>query len=168
MDSEEPGVSLVDEFYCGVLKGRHGKTRILFGNALQDAREKAPKRLPKPPRIQGILRQAHEFRARLAADLSLTREALAKESGINPGHLTRLLRLADLDPEIQQHILAMPPSIYRSVVTERRLRLIAKIADQREQVARFQTLLLSPVKNRKKPRPLMPAPSQPFAIPAQS
>ena len=159
MDSEEPGVSLTDEFYCGVLKGRHGKTRILFGNALQEARERAPKRVPKPPRIQSILKQAHELRARLAADSGLTREALAREAGLNAGQLTRILRLADMASEIQRHILAMPPSIHRSVVTERRLRPIAKITDSREQVTRFQELLRLPVRNRPRtPQTNSPAP----------
>ena len=101
---------------------------------------------PKPPRIQALLRQALEFKARLVADPRLTRDALAREIKIDPSQLTRRLRLAYLAPEIQRHILALPPSIHRGPITERRLRPIAKIPSLREQLERFQELLKNPVR----------------------
>lgn len=115
-----------------------------------------------PPRIQETLKWVHELRARLVATPGLTRDALALEVGINPGQLTRLLRLADLAPEIQRHILALSPSIHRCVVTERRLRAIARIKEHQEQLEEFRHLLTLPMRSRKKPLPAATLPSQPL------
>lgn len=125
----------------------------MFGEALEAARERLQARVrePHPPHIQTTLKRAHELAARLAADPALTHKVLAKEAGLNPGHLTRLLRLADLAPEIQQHILALPPSNHRSVVTERRLRPIAQIEDPKKQLELFRSLLALPIRARKRP-----------------
>lgn len=108
-------------------------------------RRKVP-RSPKPPRIQSLLRQALELKARLLADPNLTRDALASEVQIDPSQLTRRLRLADLAPEVQQHIMALPPAAGRGLLTERRLLPIAKIKDRRRQITRFQDLLCQPVR----------------------
>ena len=96
---------------------------------------------PKPPRIQALLKRARENKARLAATPALTKEALAREIGINPGQFARLLQLADLAPEIQQHILALPPTLGHGPITERRLRPIAKLANPQEQTILFRGLL---------------------------
>lgn len=131
-----------DARFAAVLAAK-GRQEILDLNAFRERQAVLAKKVrhPRPPRIQETLKRVHEFRARLAAEPGLTREALAREVGINPTQLTRLLRLFDLAPEIQRHILALPPSIHRSVVTERRLRPIARIKDREEQLATFHRLL---------------------------
>ncbi|MHB2025096.1 MAG: recombinase family protein [Elusimicrobiota bacterium] len=140
----------------GIVLAAKGRQEIVDYPAFQARLAVLAKRArkPKPPRIQAVLKEAHELKARLAADRGLTRESLAGEKGLNPGQLTRLLRLADLAPEIQHHILALPPSIHRGAVTERRLRPIAAIPDHKEQVERFRDLLSLPVRARK---PCLPA-----------
>lgn len=147
---------------CGEILGPKGRKDIVDFRAFLAHQEILGKRArkPKPPRIQAILKQAHEFKARLVAHHGLTQEILAKEKGLNPGHLTRLLRLAALAPEIQQHILALPPSIHRGLVTERRLRCIAAITDHRKQVERFKDLLSLPVRTRKASLHPLPGQSQ--------
>jgi hypothetical protein len=68
--------------------------------------------------------------------------------------LTRLLRLADLSPAVQTHILGLPPAVGRGPITERRLRPIARISDHREQERQFKALLRQPVRA---PKALVPA-----------
>jgi len=159
-ENEINEVLLWDGSDFGRVNGAKGLGRILSPQEAQEVRSRQRRYLlPKPPLIQVILRRAHELQARLTADHSLTRESLAKESGLNPGHLTRLLRLADLAPEIQHYILALPPSIHRGVVTERRLRSIAAISEHGAQLERFYSLLTLPVRAQKKSTPVASPPS---------
>ena len=127
----------------GTVLAAKGRQEIVDLNAFREHQAVLAKRVRKlhPPHIQTALKRAHELAARLAADPALTREALAKEAGIHPGHLTRLLPLPDLAPEIQQHILALPPCHGWGPITERALRPIARCRDHEDQVIRFNELL---------------------------
>lgn len=126
LDSEgrDGPVTLVDEFACSFVVGAHGKKRLLFGQGLQDARKarEGRQRAPKSPRIQELLRQAYTLRDRLVANPGLTRTALAKELGMTPSYLTRILRLLDLPQKFQDRILALPPMAGRAPLSERGLR----------------------------------------------
>ncbi|MFA5138313.1 MAG: hypothetical protein WC728_03690 [Elusimicrobiota bacterium] len=124
--------------------------------------------MPAPPRIQALLRQAHEIKARLAADPGLTRTVAAREAGVDPCQLTRLLRLTVLAPDIQRHIRALPPSIGRIVVTERRLRPIAKLPSHRDQLERFHELLQGPVRASRTPIAALQIPVAPAVVPVAS
>ena len=136
-----------DQADFGRVNGAKGLARMLSPEEAGLARAQQRRyRRAQSPRIQDILRQAIEFKGRLAAAPGLTRDALAHEVGIDPSHLTRLLRLADLAPEIQGHILALPPTAGRGLLTERRLRAIARIADPGEQLHRFRQLLRTPLR----------------------
>lgn len=139
----KPSIVVWHDAGFGAVLAAKGRQEILDLNAFRERQSVLAKKVrhPHPPHIQEALKQAHELRARLATKPGLTRDALAREVGINPSLLTRLLRLPDLAPEIQSHIQALPPSIHRCPVTERRLRPIALINDHGEQLAAFRRLL---------------------------
>ncbi len=154
-NGQEPTILLRDEFYCGILVGRRGKRLLLFGNALDEARKKAQKRPPEPPKIQSILKRAYELKMRLDSSPGLTRDALAKHMGIDPSYLTRILNLLNLHPEIQKHILAMPLEIKRGPLTERRLIPIARTRDRQVQMEAFHRLLAMPARAKKMASPIL-------------
>lgn len=138
--SDSPLVELIDEFHFDFAVLAKGRRQPLYGQALEDYRKRraAKERQPTPPRIQAILRQAHEFQARLAAAPGLTRAALAREVGISPTRMTMILHLANLAPEIQHHLLALPPSTRRPTFTERQLRTLARMTDHPTQLRTFR------------------------------
>lgn len=71
----------------------------------------------------------------------LTRAALARVIRVHPGQLTKLLQLNDLAPEIQQHIMALPPCLGWGPITGRAMRPIALCRDREYQIRRFSELL---------------------------
>lgn len=128
---------------CGVVLERHGRQKIVDKTtflAHQSVLDKKA-REPSAPRIQVHLKKTLGFKAILAADPELTQVALARQSGINPVQLTRLLRLTDLAPEIQRHIMAMSPCLGWGPITGRALRPITLCRDREDQVRLFNTLL---------------------------
>ena len=96
---------------------------------------------PRVPMIPVLLRQAAEYQARLTNSPGLTRDALAKEVGLNPSYLTRILNLLKLAPKIQDYIRSMQPTVRIGRVTESHLKEIARIGDHGEQIRQFQGLL---------------------------
>ena len=106
-------------------------------------------RQPKPPSIQILLQKAQQLKERLSKEPSLTRDALAKELGMAPSYLTRILNLLNLAPEIRQHILAMPPAVQLGSITETRLCPLARSPDWRYQLEEFRKLLFRPARIRK-------------------
>ena len=167
--SQKPFV-LWDISKCLTIRARHGRQKIVNNAAFQThktIRDKAAKK-PALPRIQGMLAQGHVLRDRLKQEPELTKAALAREFGIDPVLLTRMVRLANLAPEIQQHIQALPPSVGRIVVTERRLRPIAKLPSYRAQLERFRELLRAPVRARKTPPTIVQLPVPPAVAPLAS
>ena len=127
---------------CGIVLERHGrqkivdKTTFLARQSVLDKKVKQPRR----PRIQEALRRAHELKIRLVATPCLTRAALAREIGVHPGQLTRLLQLNDLAPEIQRYIMAMPLCLGWGPITGRALRPIALCRDREDKIRRFSEL----------------------------
>jgi hypothetical protein len=51
------------------------------------------------------------------------------------------MKLLNLAPEIQNHILNMPKSSHRPDISERSLRHITQLENKREQVAAFQKII---------------------------
>lgn len=151
---------LPDDSEFTVVLARRGRQSLAFPNEASAVDRRRVPRAPQPPQVQVLLKRAYELKEKLDGTPGLTRDALAKAEGIDPSRLTRILNLLNLAPEIQQHVLALPPSIRRGLLTERRLRPIAKIADPREQVARFQELLRQPVRTRKTSQALTSLPPQ--------
>ena len=140
-NGQEPGILLRDEFYCSILKGAHGKHRLLFGNALWEACRKEHEKAPHPPRIQRIFQQAYDLKARLDSTPGLTQSSLARELGINRVRVTQILNLLKLAPEIQQYILALPPSRSKNPITEHTLRCLVGNIDHEAQTLKFSQLL---------------------------
>src|SRR3989338_7554578 len=140
-NGQEPGILLRDEFYCSILKGAHGKHRLLFGNALWEACRKEHEKAPQPPQIQRIFQQAYDLKARLDSSPGLTQSSLARALGINRVRVTQILNLLRLAPEIQQQILALPPSSTRGPITECRIKHIARISDHQIQLNAYHKLL---------------------------
>lgn len=132
---------LIDDSEFGMVLGPNGQKRILFPDEAQISRENL-RRAPHPPRIQRDLLEARQLKERLDNSPGLSKTALAKELGITRFELIRRLNLLRLAPEIQNHILAMPPALtVRGPISKRSLRNIAVISDVARQRAAFNRLL---------------------------
>ena len=81
------------------------------------------------------------WRERLQVESGLTRAALAMEADIDTCRVTHVLNLLNLTPDIRRRVLVLPESGGRSPLSERRLRRIARIRDQRLQSAAIQGLM---------------------------
>jgi hypothetical protein len=131
----------------GAVNVAKGRRQLLPPPEAQAARSQQRRyREPRPPRIQAVLKDAIDFKARLAAIPGLTRDALAKEVGINPVQMTRLLRLADLAPEIKEYIQGLSPIHGMGLLTERRLRAVARLLEKADQLREFRRLLAQPLR----------------------
>lgn len=106
-----------------------------------------PRGKPKPPKVPRIppvvefLRKAREWQALLASGQAKNQADISRREGISRVRVTQVMRLLRLAPEIQQHILAMPETIHRQVISERALRPIAHLEDVTAQKARFRQLV---------------------------
>jgi len=98
----------------------------------------------KEPLIKAMLEQAIFLQNELTADPTLTRSALARKRGLEPTVVTRLLRLTNLVPEIQDYIRSMRPSTHRGRITLRRLVPLARSTDRQYQLEEFLKLLAAP------------------------
>lgn len=94
------------------------------------------------PRVKELLARAFEWQARLQAERGLTQVSLAKELGMNRVRVTQIMNLLRLAPEIQEYILAMPPTASkRGLITENWLRRLIQISDRQIQVQQFRSAL---------------------------
>jgi len=142
---ELPDFGLPDEAQFDLALGPKGQKLILTPEKAMAVRSRQRRyRQSKPLRIQALLRQACDLQDRLNREPGLTRDALAGEVGMDPSRLTQVLNLLSLAPEIRERILALPPSVSRGTVTERRLRPITRIQDSVRQLLEFERLLASP------------------------
>ena len=96
-----------------------------------------PPREPKTPRVVELLRKAIEWQALLESGDATNQTAIARKEGVTRARVTQIMGLLRLAPEIQGKILALPDDFHSSSVTERILRPIGAIADQRNQVREF-------------------------------
>ena len=122
-----------------MMTGPNGQKRILFPKEAQIARD-SRRRSPRPPRIQRDLLEASQLKEHLKKTPGLTKIALAKELGITRFELLRRLNLLRLAPEIQERILALPPTARRCPISKRTLRPITTIHDFETQRQKFQGL----------------------------
>jgi hypothetical protein len=131
---------LIDESEFGLVLGPNGKKRILLPEDAQIARNNR-RRAPHPPRIQQDLLEARQLKERLEKTPSLTKTALARELGITRFEVIRRLNLLRLAPEIQERIMALPPTSHRCPISKRTLRHITVIPDIERQRQKFNNLL---------------------------
>jgi hypothetical protein len=59
--------------------------------------------------------------------------ALARELGITPTRVTQIMNLLKLAPQIQEHILNLPPVRGKEGLSEKHTRTLCRIPDQRLQ-----------------------------------
>lgn len=139
LSEEKGGICLIDESEFGLVTGPNGQKRMLFPDEAQIARENR-RRAPHPPRIQRDLLEARQLKERLDKTPSLTKTALARELGITRFEIIRRLNLLRLAPEIQERIMALPPTSHRCPVSKRTLRPITKITDIERQKYEFNRM----------------------------
>jgi len=130
---------LIDDSEFGLVLGPNGQKRILFPEEAQIARDNR-RRAPHPPRIQRDLLEARQLRERLDKTPGLTKIALGRELGITRFEVIRRLNLLRLAPEIQERIMALPPTSHRCPISKRTLRHITVIPDFERQKEEFRRL----------------------------
>lgn len=119
-----------------------GKVKILVPEEAQAIKSGQRRyKLPQPPAVQILLKQAYEIQNRLETTPGLTRDAIAKQLGISPSYLTRILNLVKLAPGIQDYIQSMPPSTKQGPIHENSLKTLARNPDPKAQMSQFERLL---------------------------
>lgn len=139
---------IVDESEFRLVLAHRGRKRLALPEEAAKVDRRRQPRPPRAPRIQGLLSRASALQDRLDREPGLTRDALARDIGMDPSRLSQLLGLLNLAPEIRQRILALPPSVTTGTVTERRLRPIARLKDRVRQLLEFERLLTLPERRR--------------------
>ncbi len=90
--------------------------------------------------------QGWALRNKLSANPNLTRAALARRHTIEPSVLSRLICLAKMAPEIQEHIRNMPLTARSEQINLRHLLPIIRNTDHPYQLKKFRKLLRLPNK----------------------
>jgi hypothetical protein len=88
-----------------------------------------------------LLRKAIEWQALLGSGDAASQAAIARRQGSARARVTQVMGLLRLAPEIQEHVLSLPDVIRRPAITERALKPIAQLPQERDQVRAFQQLL---------------------------
>lgn len=101
-----------------------------------------PPRESKTPRVVELFRKAIEWQALLESGKIAIQADIARREGVTRARVTQVMGMLRLAPEIQEKILTSPSTLYRGPVTERRLRTIGTITEQRDQVREFHRFLL--------------------------
>ena len=96
---------------------------------------------PKAPRVVELLRKAIEWQALLESGEASNQAAIARREGITRARVTQVMGMLRLAPEIQKHVLSLPDMARRPAITERALRPIAQLPQERNQLHAFQQLL---------------------------
>jgi len=139
LPGEKTDFCLIDDSEFGLVLGPNGKKRILFPEEAQIARD-SRRRAPHPPRIQRDLLEARHLKERLDNSPGLSKTALGRELGITRFEIIRRLNLLRLAPEIQERIMALPPTSHRCPISKRTLRPITAIHDFQLQQQKFHGL----------------------------
>jgi hypothetical protein len=101
-----------------------------------------PPREPRTPRVAELLRKAIEWQNLLESGQVVSQADIAHREGITRARVTQVMGMLRLSPEIREKILSMPDIVRRPPISERRLRPIGAIADERDQLREFQRFLL--------------------------
>lgn len=146
-DDHRGGFGIPDPLLFGRVKRRKGIIKVVFPDEAKAIRARQRRwQEPQPPPIQLMVKHAYQLKMRLDSEPTLNRARLAREVGINPSYLTRLLNLLNLAPEIQEYIMALPPSRTKGPITESRLKSIARLSDYEVQLERFEEMKGRPVR----------------------
>jgi len=91
--------------------------------------------------VKKLLQQALEWKALLDSGQVLDQAEIARKNGLSRARVTQIMSLLRLAPEIQEHLLSVPETAHQPVITERVLRPITQIEDQKQQVEEVKRLL---------------------------
>ena len=100
-----------------------------------------PPKEPKTPRVVELLRKAHEWQGLIESAEVRNQTEIARREGITRARVTQVMGMLRLAPEIRQHILAMPRTAGRPAISERALRSVTKLDDERHQLRAFEEIL---------------------------
>jgi hypothetical protein len=101
----------------------------------------SPRQTDRTPHIKTLLLQAIRWKALLESGRVSDQAEIARYEGLSRARVTQIMKLLNLAPEIQNHILNMPKSSHRPDISERSLRHITQLENKREQVAAFQKII---------------------------
>ena len=101
-----------------------------------------PPKEPKTPRVVELLRKAIEWQTLLESGGIASQTEIARREGITRARVTQIMGMLRLSPKIQEQIQSLPDIAGRSPVTERMLRPIGAIADNRDQLREFHKFLI--------------------------
>jgi hypothetical protein len=88
------------------------------------------------------LLEARRYARILQNDPSLANRAdLAREMHVSRARVTQILNLLRLDPEVQKHLLDLQDQRAVRFFSERRLRLLIRIEDPKQQMREFEKML---------------------------
>lgn len=124
----------------GVIKWRVAIGGVVNSLLTQPSRNQ---KIPKMPMVAELLRKALGWQELLNNGSGTTQAKIASREGFSRPRVTQIMDLLNLASEIQKHILSMPETTKKPVVTERALRPIVKLVDPAEQLAAFKTLSAS-------------------------
>ena len=93
------------------------------------------------PRVVALLQKAIEWQALIESGECTSQTEIAARECLTRGRVTQIMGMLNLAPEIREKILSMPKAVGRSLVTERVLRPITALANQRDQLKEFHKLL---------------------------
>ena len=91
-------------------------------------------------RVVELLRKALEWQALLESGEVRNQTEIARREGVTRARVTQVIGMLRLAPEIQQQVLSMRKVAKWPVVTERALRPIVRIREEREQMRLFAEL----------------------------
>jgi len=117
---------------------------FIYENIIKKARKDSKNigfRASFTPSAKKLLKKAIEWKELLESGKLSNQAEIARIEGVSRVRVTQIMSLLRLAPEIQEHILSLPETTYRCTITERSLRPITQIDDQKEQLEAFQGLI---------------------------
>jgi hypothetical protein len=85
--------------------------------------------------------KAVEYQKMLSMGVAKNKAEIARIEGVSRARVTQILNLINLAPEIRNYLKYMADQNDLKILTERRLRKIAKINSHKLQIEKFQELL---------------------------
>ena len=125
----------------GALTRRVLTDKVVSAAPLSRGNSKPP-REPRTPRVVEFLRKAIEWQNLLESGEVINQAEIARREGITRARVTQVMGMLRLAPKIQEHILSPSVIDTRPSVTERVLRPIGAITDQRDQLKEFYKIMI--------------------------
>lgn len=106
------------------------------------SKPKIEKSLKKPKRVLTVnwYAKALVYKEMLEKGVVKNSVELAREEGLSRARVTQILNLTKLAPQIRNYLMTIADRKDLKILTERRLREIAKMKDHLKQIRRFREL----------------------------